>query len=1088
MNNLIGEITSMTNLYWAWEKTKWFYKPGDVWFDEIEVASFEANLSNELNSIKNDILSNKYQLDNLKPVPFPKNKDKEGNTRTRQTFWVSVRDQVTWIAVVNIIGKFVDINMPFWSYGNRLFISTFYEENKETKKEELKFGYYRNTSKYTFRKWTQSWPLYRRHINLTSKFLSGTFNSEELDDLELETMNVNDSLKQNHPLKVNYINSEYWPSNGKKNLYWAGLDLEKFYLNIKLSLVKTNILTCCHSDDSNFEKLLDILFDFKLDLSGWDKEELKIIELDINNKRYSNIPTGLFVGGFLANVALLNIDKIVTEKLNKNKNIAHFRYVDDHVILANSFDSLLSWIQEYESILIKSEVFVGDPINPEKTEPSALGEYFKNIKDKPNSDIIEEYKKAEIECEIDPEFPSPLMTQTLSKVSKIAGTEFQLLDPEEQKGLISDIEHLLITEFPDNELRRDTRISFAASMLTSFVPKMTVDETKRYELTKKILRLKTSIKEEEKKKEKSKEQISELKKNLENLEAGLQLAINEISQEEKKIIHRTVKLLKKAVRENHQKVRLWARLVEFCYKSGGQIENEILDEVSKLLEDEESNVLSVSYIKSLILQVLNIQLINAFRILTNKNTLHKHRERANSFLEGLLNDKLLNGLLTPTNQPSKFYETRSIDTLKFTLGTILYLLENKKANEIIQKYNLIDWTNNPISFIKATAHDFESWVWWFTNKTLDFENNTPPDIWKISINKVDVFSEIGQAVISQFPKHLPEELIVKIDKNINSLIAFQNDSWQFDVYRGLIKSGIKIPAFLESFKNIENRYEDYVTLDEWIDWTREKQENIIYNIDNFFVFDPRLGEWMALEITKQIAQEIQSKTEVIIFETIFQISKRNDEISKEIHPRNFKISKNLLGDDIIPWDKLKTQLSVDKSKVSFIEEEYRLKDMRFVTPSNTEYLYSNIMESIITSLGSMLVCLLSKSLDLPSKINPIGHHFIWLEAMNLMLRKVAVSSYTRDLISGCFSKRNFETKRLINNNVFNDQFAENDFKKDPPKFVNLIDFIKYIKLSQEHLENLQISVSGNQPRQLIPISLIQMTASEYQKEIDNENN
>src|SRR5689334_20198569 len=101
MNSLIQEITDHKNLYWAWEKTKWCYKPGDIWFNEIEVAAFEANLSNELASIRRDILDDNYKISEIQPVPFPKGKNSKG-PRTRQTFWISVRDQVTWIAVVNI--------------------------------------------------------------------------------------------------------------------------------------------------------------------------------------------------------------------------------------------------------------------------------------------------------------------------------------------------------------------------------------------------------------------------------------------------------------------------------------------------------------------------------------------------------------------------------------------------------------------------------------------------------------------------------------------------------------------------------------------------------------------------------------------------------------------------------------------------------------------------------------------------------------------------------------------------------------------------------------------------------------------------
>lgn len=240
MNILIQEITEHKNLYWAWEKTKWCYKPGDIWFNEIEVAAFEANLDIELASIRKDILSGTYTNTAIQPVPFPKGKNADG-PRTRQTFWVSVRDQVTWIAVVNIIGKYLDSAMPFWSYGNRLFVPVFKEEGEK----EWKFGSYRNTSRYIFRTWKQSWPMFRRHINITTKFLSrrqAGLELIDLDEIETELLETNKALVNEHPLKVRYLEADYWKIDFDGNLFWASIDFEKFYPSVKHSAIKSNLI------------------------------------------------------------------------------------------------------------------------------------------------------------------------------------------------------------------------------------------------------------------------------------------------------------------------------------------------------------------------------------------------------------------------------------------------------------------------------------------------------------------------------------------------------------------------------------------------------------------------------------------------------------------------------------------------------------------------------------------------------------------------------------------------------------------------------------------------------------------------------
>jgi len=47
MTDLVARLTLPENLYWAWLKARRLYEPGDVWFDEAELACFEANLDEE---------------------------------------------------------------------------------------------------------------------------------------------------------------------------------------------------------------------------------------------------------------------------------------------------------------------------------------------------------------------------------------------------------------------------------------------------------------------------------------------------------------------------------------------------------------------------------------------------------------------------------------------------------------------------------------------------------------------------------------------------------------------------------------------------------------------------------------------------------------------------------------------------------------------------------------------------------------------------------------------------------------------------------------------------------------------------------
>lgn len=191
MSELLDKISNDENLMWAWNKANNSYRVGDIWFDTLELSQFEAKLESQLISIQQDILDGTYILSPIKPLPFPKGLDENGKPETRQTFYISVRDQVTWLAVVNIIGPELDYKMPFWSYGNRLYYSVWFDEGVD-KKKEMKTGWYRNTTRNIYRTWKQSWPLYRHHITMTIKRMA---NSNDFTDEEQENIsNANQGL------------------------------------------------------------------------------------------------------------------------------------------------------------------------------------------------------------------------------------------------------------------------------------------------------------------------------------------------------------------------------------------------------------------------------------------------------------------------------------------------------------------------------------------------------------------------------------------------------------------------------------------------------------------------------------------------------------------------------------------------------------------------------------------------------------------------------------------------------------------------------------------------------------------------------
>lgn len=126
-------LTRPENLYWAWNKFQRNIRYGNIVYDEIEVAQFEANLKQEFDRIIEQFKSLTYQMGAIRPLPHPKKPDDNGDVQARQLFWIPVRDQVAWIAFVNIVGPWLEEKMPPWSYGNRLYRSVWIDETEDDK-------------------------------------------------------------------------------------------------------------------------------------------------------------------------------------------------------------------------------------------------------------------------------------------------------------------------------------------------------------------------------------------------------------------------------------------------------------------------------------------------------------------------------------------------------------------------------------------------------------------------------------------------------------------------------------------------------------------------------------------------------------------------------------------------------------------------------------------------------------------------------------------------------------------------------------------------------------------------------------------
>lgn len=476
MANYIEQISTIENLMLAWRKLERAFNYGDVWFDELIISAFKMNLIDNLLKISKELKDGSYQMKTIQPIPFPKGgKDNDGNFRVRQSFFIDFRDQLVWVAVCNIIGRTFDVMMPAWSYGNRQYISMWKEVDDNGQYWVL--GNHRNTTRNIYRKWTQSWPLMRKRITASLKKMA-RLRIDDFDETDNQVRNEEDHLKDYQRFfKLSYLDKNYFPPTEDGSsfnvLYWAGIDLTQFYQKVSIDKVRLKIESVLKRNkefDDTFAKLLKTITHFEIDYSNYQYDgadnDLKAMQL-VKGTPFKGLPTGLIVAGMLANIFMIDIDEQVSLRLEKERDIIHFRYVDDHVIISTSENKLFEWLAWYQKILSEE----GLELNVSKLAPDGLLKGLDSVQDCLDSLKIENHRDEiiknihEYAC-IDPKYPTPLMTQTLQKVSMLQGLNLNMLSPREFEMVLGELQSLLVADLSEQEIKESTRISFACTLLT----------------------------------------------------------------------------------------------------------------------------------------------------------------------------------------------------------------------------------------------------------------------------------------------------------------------------------------------------------------------------------------------------------------------------------------------------------------------------------------------------------------------------------------------------------------------------------------------------------------------------------------------
>ncbi|MFC3698445.1 hypothetical protein ACFOOJ_13500 [Sphingobium xenophagum] len=1009
----------------------------DGLFDQAELAEFELNLEAELEGIRSDFAEWKYTCAPLRLVPQPKKPDAQGKPRFRQYFQLAVRDQVAWIALANVLGPEMDKRMPAWSYGNRLYRAAWYEQSApDEPHSKLNIGPYRHSGGNLYRHFKHSWPLYRRHISLTARrMVSATIDEGELDAGERL------ALKQSEGLA--YLAPEHWskPTPADDKIFAASLDLSKFYPSVRKAAIAMSFASFLPGYTDELASLIDQMLTFTVQTEGVSEETKSEVVPPVNPGIFERIPTGLFVGGFLANVAMLPVDLEVETLLAARRDIAHFRFVDDHEILAYDFESLVSWLSLYAELLAKHDI--GAEIEPDKYVPPELKWILHRDEELPPGEKIEDLiQRASSAAAVNGRKPTELMTRTLAQVSMLAATDFDLLTDSGRGQRMEQLEWLLLANIPDQEIRGDTRMAFAAAQIAALTPSLFRPSDKLLVAHRRLAALS--------KKSNDDALLAEI--------ASLKTDVETLEEDERKewstLLKRHFALLFEAFSTHPDKVRLFTRLLDFCRATG----HDGLPQIVAWMRGNERGQLRLlkCYLGSTGLQALARHVLTASESATRLDALHRERAAARSFISNLLSAQLETFVPTAERaEPLQFFQWNALTAFAAALviGAVeLEAIEPDLARNMRDRagsLGLGEEIQGVADLARSTGTELGVWYHWFFSTTLAYRNSAP-DYWPLVAEAHRPSKPTDWNSLRRYPRLLPDSGWQYISENPAALKP-DDAGWLLDAAHaapdrlaGIVNENAAVIAAKRHLAATPGR-----SLTRWVEFASALPAS-----------DPRRSEWTALEVIRQIVEPLSA------------IDGPDADILDDLHPENICIPEiwfnaaDILDGGKLTWEGWRRKSREDKVKL--------------IDPPIRDYRYAGMLDRAdrawpkrLRPIGQLLWGMLRQSFALPAAWNIRGQERSLLDIVGSDLERLPISSFTLTILQSCLLPRNAETSLL---HVFPPLFgnlaglAADDTEFDTP--INTSEELEVLLGDAQHmLELSQMTVLEHQPRQLIPVRL-----------------
>lgn len=1057
------------NIYFAWQKVRRMHQGADGYVDHGEYYEFELNLEENLAEIRSKMAEGKYRLNRIRPLPRPK-KYQDGKTFDRQYYYISVRDQVAWMAFVNAIGPLMDEKMEAWSYGNRLYRAAWYESTPDSK-SKLEFGPYRHSNGHLYKKFQNSWPLFRRHVSITTRMMAlrRRLRNDEMD--ESERLAELSALESN----LIYFSPFFFERQAKKSessgeLYHASIDLKQFYPSINTDNLKRILKNEGATSDPRMERLLDHLLNFKCDMSDVTAFALRDVEPKFLKSKVKGIPTGLYVSGFLSNCAMLEVDRKVQKRLIEKGHIAHFRFVDDHTILSYDFDTLCDWVDWYQNLLESEDV--GARVNDEKVDPPSLSDWLQRRsrvklagagpEEQASAKQIKSHDAAMRDTKIDGRNPTKLMTKTLAQVSAIATTDLDVLDDRDLEDRFKMLEWLLLADIPEREIRPDTRAAFAAGQIAALAP-ILIQETDGIVTA---IRREAELKSEAALQARVGEDYNKIDEELQVLGLGIVEMTKDLKSSEQNHLKRCFDLLMQSFRDHPGKARLFFKIHKYMQVTGYNG----LIEVGYWISEARAagNFAWASYYASLSFQILARLCLSSTMKLRSDGILRSDTSAALAHLEAI--SKIdLSSFFAQEISESWFHRTARVE---FGVALRQCAIELRDTCYGPTLPNRLQKVAAILLRIPTTASS-EEWVattgrtpgvWAHAAEELLQRNGEPTLAWRGFAEHFSLSAKNDALAMRRYPHNVsPTELKEMLQSGIGN--AKSDAGWLRDVVDGKSSNSHGILADLSStyesasgaWRAVQAQPAGYISVKDWTE--------LVSQLD---FFDPRRSEWTALEIAYQMIEEY-----------LHFGGNADDAELLYVHPNNVFLPKSwilssdgLLNSKVMTWSTWQEAIGSASNSIRIISGRAGLSDYRFA--EGEESPGGAISERQYSAIGRFILGMVRLDHSSPPIWNIRGNENVHPLTRREWFERVPISSLTLRLIESCLGRRAAETRLMKEKPSFfgnGDGEAPNDTEFDPPELSGLEDLWNEIRRARDALKENQISVTLNQPRQLIPFKL-----------------